>query len=192
MIHHHPGGYLVPIQYELYSMLATQQQHPGTTCSCYFHLVQCMSIESLAQHQLSLGMMLLVKSNGLGIKQCELQMQGKLMKNSRKRTQGLTHSNTPSISSSILNARSCIAICCLPLPSVIICPHRFAFSSRYVARVSTTMRSTAHPHRIVQILGSSVMIIIGEKHQTKERMLALTEIGGVPFTSCSMINSQTK
>jgi hypothetical protein len=140
----------------------------------------------------SFGMMLLVKSNGLGIKQCELQMRGKLKKNSRKRTEGLTHSNTPSISSSILNARSCIAICRLPLPSVNICPHRFAFASQYVAIVSTTTRSTVRPRRIVQMLGSSLMIVIGEKHRTKERMLALTEVGGVPFTSCSMINSQTK
>ena len=75
--------------------------------------------------------------------------------------------------------------------SVCIQSHRFAFASRYTAKVSTTTRSTVFPRLIVHMLGCSLIFVKGEKCRTVETMLALTDVGGVPFTSCSSRSSQT-
>jgi hypothetical protein len=50
---------------------------------------------------------------------------------------------------------------------------------------------TVHAHHIVQMLGNSCISVEGENVLIIVTMLALTDVGGVPFINCSMIISHT-
>jgi hypothetical protein len=50
-------------------------------------------------------------------------------------------------------------------------------------------KRTVHAWQIVQILGISLIFVLGEKHLMDEIIFAFTDVGGVPLTICSIINS---
>ena len=52
-------------------------------------------------------------------------------------------------------------------------------------------KRTVRAWRIVQILGISLIFVLGEKHLMDEIMLAFTDVGGVPLTICSIIDCFT-
>jgi hypothetical protein len=77
------------------------------------------------------------------------------------------------------------------VPSVKSCSHLSAYAMQYVARVWTITSDTVLVQCIVQMQGSSEIIVVGEKVLIMVMMLELTDVGGVSFTSCSMMSSQT-
>ena len=69
------------------------------------------------------------------------------------------------------------------------CYHFFALDRLYAASVWTMTRRNKRVCRIVQILGSSLILVVGENFWKKSLVLSLTELGGVPLTRCSIISS---
>ena len=79
----------------------------------------------------------------------------------------------------------------LEVPSVKSCSHLSAFAMQYVARVWTITSNTVLARRIVQLLGNSEIVVVDEKVLIMVMMFELIAVGGIPFTNCSMISSQT-
>ena len=98
-----------------------------------------------------------------------------------------THLNNSA--SSMLVTKSWKATWRQEVPSVKSCSHLSAFAMQLVASVCTSTNKTVQALWMVQMLGSSLILVVGENNFTIATIFELTDVGGVSFTSCSMMSS---